>query len=224
MNYSETTGDWGDKNFDLEEITKSGKEMLRLIREWRQKLGTKCGLLDDYLAAVLNTIVDTTGVCISAEEGFDNELSELRGILRQIKDRKENKVREHPFYPQIRRYMDVHPFPQDSLYYETYCVGLFQEYFMFALQYYMDRCHGKFQAELEANNVLQLREALLFSDADITEEAIDYLNRLISLTFMWITPSGVFMQGMLDQIMYSLLARDKRSGRYVFQRVLDGEV
>ncbi len=224
MNYSETTGDWGDKNFDLEEITKSGKELLRLIREWREKLGTKCGLLDDYLAAVLNTIVDTTGVCISAEEGFDNELSELRGILRQIKDREENEVREHPFYPQIRRYMDAHPFPQDSLYYETYCVGLFQEYFMFALQCYMDRCHSKFQAELEANNVLQLREALLFSDADITEEAIDYLNRLISLTFMWITPSGVFMQGMLDQIMYSLLARDKRSGRYVFQRVLDGEV
>ena len=195
MNYSEITGDWGERNLDFVEAAQAGEELLRLVRGWRERLGTNCGILDNYLAGVLNAMANTTNSRDTAEEGFDEALSELRGILRLIKYGEEDEAQKHPFYPKVRAYIDAHPFPQDLLYYETYCAGLFPEYISFAVKSYMKKCNEKFQTELDENNVRQLREALLSSDTDITKESLDYLNNLISRVFIWIAPSSIFIQG-----------------------------
>ena len=224
MNYSEITGDWGERSLDFVEAAQAGEELLRLVREWRERLGTNCGILDNYLAGVLNAMTNTTNARDTAEDGFDEALSELRGILRLIKDGEEDKAQKHPFYPKVREYMDAHPFPQDLLYYETYCTGLFLEYISFAVKNYMKKCNDKYQIELEENNVPQLREALLSSGVGITDKSLNYLNNLISRVFIWIAPSSIFIQGMTDQILLSLILRDNISGRYVFQRIFDHEV
>ena len=223
MNFSDVTGDWGEQNLDFVEMAQSGEEMLRQVRSWRERLGTKCGVLDNYLAGVLKAVTDTTNARDAADEGFD-ALSELRGILRHIKDGKEAEAQRHPFYPQVKAYMDAHSFPQDILYYETYCSGLFREYLTFAVQGYRQRCGDEFQAQLKENNIPQNREALLSAGADITAEGLDYLNNLIARVFVWIAPSTVFMQGMADQLALSLIQRDNESGRFVFQQRIDGEI
>ncbi|MCL2513608.1 MAG: hypothetical protein FWF08_06875 [Oscillospiraceae bacterium] len=224
MNFSDVTGDWGEQNLDFVEAAMSGEELLRQVRAWREKLGPKRGVLDNYLAGVLKALTDTTNTFDAGQEGFEEALRPLRGILRQIKEGKEEDARQHPFYPQVRAYMDAHPFPHDDLYYSTYCAGLFGEYLTFAVQDYRQRCNDNFQAELAENGVPELYEALLSSGADITAESVDYLHNLIARVFVWIAPSTVFMQGMADQIVLALIQRDAESDRAVFQRLLDGEV
>jgi len=169
-------------------------------------------------------MADTTNAYDVAEEGFDGALSGLHGILRQIKEGQEYEARQHPFYTKVRAYMDDHPFPPDPLYYSTYCVGLFGEYLTFAVKAYTDKCNGQFQTELEANNIPQIREALLSSGSGITADDLKCLHNLISRVLLWIAPSSVFMQGMADQLILSLISRDEASGRYVFQRLIDGEI
>ena len=224
MNYSEITGDWGERSLDFVETAQAGEKLLRLVRDWREILGTNCGILYNYLAGVLNAMTNTTNSRDTAEEGFDEALSELRGILRLIKKGEDDDAQKRPFYPKVRAYMDTHPFPQDLLYYETYCAGLFPEYISFAVKSYMKKCNDKFQAELKENNIPQLHEALLLSGVGITNENLDYLNNLISRVFIWIAPSSIFIQGMTDQVLLSLILRDNISDRYVFQRILDGKV
>ena len=223
MNYRDVTGDGGKINLDFGEIALSGKELLGMVREWREMLGEKCGVLDNYLAGVLNAMSDTTDASEAANEGFD-ALSALRVILRNMKEGKEAEAQSHPFYPQIKAYMDAHPFPQDSLYYDTYSLALFPEYLTFSVNGYLERCNDTFQEKLKKYHVPQNREALLSAGADITEEALDYLNNLIARVLAWVTPSSVFMQGMADQLILSLITQDKKSGAYVFRRLLDGTV
>ena len=220
MDYYEHTGDTG-KGTDFTEAAQVGQELLRLAREWRERLGTDCGLLDQYLAGVLRALIDTTNARNAAEEGFDKPLSDLRVVLRQIKEGNEDAARRHPFYPQVKAYMDAHPFPQDALYYETYCVGLFAEYATFAAKQFTEDCNTRFQAAREAANLPQIREALYA--AGITTAELDKLHGFLR-AFMFAAPSAVFMQGMTDQIIQSLILRDEQSGRYIFNRLLDGEI
>jgi len=224
MLYEEITGDGGKRNLDFVEIALSGAELLRLVRTWRERLGEKCGVLDNYLAGVLKAVSDTTNTFDTGQEGFEEALRPLRGMLRQIKEGKEEDARQHPFYPQVKAYMDAHPFPHDDLYYSTYCVGLFGEYLAFMVNEYVDGCNEKFKERLEEHGVLQLREALLSSAAGITADELKYLHNLISRVLFWTAPSNVFMQGMADQLMVSLISRDENSGRFVFQRLIDGAV
>ena len=125
------------------------------------------------------------------------------------------------FYPKVKAYMDAHPFPQDILYYETYCVGLFVEYITFATKQFTEGCNARFQAAQEAANLPQIREALYA--VGITAEDLNRFHRLLR-AFMFAAPSAVFMQGMTDQILQSLVWRDEQSGKYVFNRLLDGEL
>lgn len=220
MKYNQLTGDSGN-GLDFMEAAQAGKEILRLARVWREKLGTKCSLLDEYLRGILQAMSEATNTFDTSQQGFEGALSDLRGILRRIKEGKEDKARKHPFYPKVRAYMAAHPFPQDGLYYETYCVGLFAEYITFATKRFLDECETRFQAALERANVPQMREALISSNADITAEELDSLELLIGQLFVLIAPSSVFMQGMIDQVILSLLSQNKQSREYVFQRLLD---
>lgn len=224
MLYREITGDEGKRNLDFDEIADSGEELLRMVRAWREKLGTKRDLLDQYLAALLYAIIDTANARDTAEQGFDDAMAELRDILRRFKEGKQDEARQHPFYPKVRAYMDAHPFGQDLLFYETYCVGLFGEYLSFALEGFINRCDEAFKAYAAKYHVPHLREALLSSAADITKDDLSYLDNLISRVLYWVAPSTIFMQGMADQLLLSLAVRDGNSGKFVFQRLLDDEV
>ena len=79
MNYSELTGDTG-KGLDFTEAVRAGEKLLRLVREWRERLGADRGLLDQYLAGVLTAMTDTTNAHLTAGEGFEYGSSSLRGI------------------------------------------------------------------------------------------------------------------------------------------------
>jgi len=224
MLYEEITGDGGMRNLDFVEIALSGEELLKMIREWREKLGDKSGILNDYLAGILTAATETASTFDTGDDGFDRALSELRGILRHIKEGNEEEAREHPFYPNVRAYMDSHAFSQDSLYYETYCVGLFPEYFKYAVKGFLDRCNDKFRERLNEYGVPRLYETLLSSGAGITADDLKYLSNLFSRVLSWTAPSTVFMQGMIERLTLSLISQDKKSGKYVFEMLLDGTV
>jgi len=218
MTYSGITGDLIGMNLDFDEMKQAGRDLLQLVREWRERLCINCGVLDDYLAGILAAMTETSDIRATAEAGFENALSELRRVLQHIKRGNEFEAQKHPFYPQIREYMDNNPLPQDVLYYEAHCVGLFPEYLFFATRNHMASCETKFQAALEEHNIPQLREDLLI--LGITADELEHLHTLISWLFVLVTPSVAFMQGMVDQIMMSLLCCDE-NGRRLFQRLVD---
>ena len=224
MKYHDVTGDLGKLNLDFVEMAQSGEELLKMVREWRERLGDKCGVLDSYLAGVLKAMTDTTNALDSGEKGFDEALSGLRSILRHIKEGKDGELRQHPFYPKVRAYMDAHPITQDALYYETYCTALFPQFLTFSVEEFREKCNADFNTSLEEYNIPQLRKTLLSSGTSITEEGLNYLHNLISRVFVFIAPSSVFMQGMADHIILSLISQDKKSGRYAFNLLIDGTV
>jgi len=192
--------------------------LLQRVRDWRERLGTNCGMLDDYLAGILAAMTETSDIRATAEAGFENALSELRRVLQCIRRGNELETQKHPFYPQIKVYTQANPLPQDVLYYEAHCVGLFPEYLFFATREHMAECEARFQVALEEHNVPQLCEALL--TLGITADELEQLHNLMSWIFVLVTPSVAFMQGMVDQIMMSLLCRDK-GGKCLFQRLVD---
>jgi hypothetical protein len=100
-------------------------------------------------------------------------------------------------------------------------LGLITEYVPFAVQDFMDEYNAKFKANMEEENITQLRKALLSSGADIAE---DNLNRLVARVFVRTAPSELLVQGMIDQVLLSLTWQNEQSGEYVFQRLIDGEI
>ena len=145
MKYKDVTGDMGKINLDFDEIALSGQELLQMVSEWRARLGMKCGVLDNYLAGVLNAMIDTNDARNAAEEGFDEAVSELRRILRHIKEGKIGEAQKHPFYPTVKAYMDNHPHDRDFFYYDIYCLGLFPKYLAFSVQRFLEDSDDQFQ-------------------------------------------------------------------------------
>jgi len=85
------------------------------------------------------------------------------------------------------------------------------------IEAHIDERKTKFQAALKEHNIPQMQEALLavgVSASDIWD---------LHQAFTLVAPGIVFMQGMVDQIMMSLLCRDE-NGRRLFQRLIDGEI
>jgi hypothetical protein len=224
MKYEELMGDCYEKGVDFSGIAEARAELLLLVRTWREKLGPDRGLLDQYLAGFLRAMTGTANVRDMAEAGLKEALPELRGLLRAIKDGNEDEARKHPFYPQAKAYVDAHPAPQDDLYYETCFVRLLVEYAPFAARRYMERRDAQFQEALAAENLQQLREALLSTGVAIMAEGLDYLHSLIGQLFVFAPPSSVFMQGMFDHALLSLITQDNENGAYLFQRLLDGSI
>jgi hypothetical protein len=222
MTYNELRGDTG-KGLDLSKAVKAGDNLLRLVHEWRERLGADRSLLDYYLAGVLTAMTSTADAFRTVGEGFEYGTARLRDILRNIKEGNENEARTHPFYPKAKSYMDAHPLPQDAYTYDLYCVGLFWEFVPFAIQDYMDECNAMFQEHLQEENVLRLREALLSTNV-VTANDLDLLQNLFLRAFTWVTPSNIFAQGMADMMMLVLIGQDEKSDKYVFQRILDGDI
>jgi hypothetical protein len=167
-------------------------------------------------------MTDTTNAYHAARDGYETALSPLRDILRHIKAGNVAEAEEHPFYPTAKAYIEAHPLPQDSLQYELYYLALFAEYVPFAVMDFLDECDTTFKAIIEDENILQIQEALLASDAGITEDDLNHLYGLISRAFMRIAPSSVFIQGMVDMMMLTLIGQDEESGEYILPRLLDG--
>jgi len=222
MNYSDLTGDTG-KGLDFTEAVRAGEKLLRLVRNLRERLGADYGLLDQYLVGVLTAMTDTTNAHLTAAKGFEYGTSPLRGILRNIKEGNEDEARYHPFYPQVKAYIDAHPLLEDAFHYDLYFLGLFAEYVPFAIQEYMDECNNELNEHLQEENVLQLREALQSSNA-VTADELHLLHSLISRVFTWVAPSSIFAQGMVDQMMLTLIGQDEESDGHLFQRILDSEI
>jgi hypothetical protein len=55
-------------------------------------------------------------------------------------------------------------------------------------------------------------------------EGPDYLHALIGQLFAFAPPSSVFMQGMFDHALLSLVTQDNENGAYLFQRLLGGSI
>ena len=165
---------------------------------------------------------DTTNAHLTARDGYETALSPLRDILRQIKAGNVSEAKKNAFYPKVKTYMDAHPLPQDGFQYELHYLGLFAEFIPFAVKSYMDDYSDTFIEKLDERNIMQLEEALLASDAVITEADLDYLQGLIARAVFWIAPSEILVQGMVDQMLLSLIWQDEKSGGYILQRLMDG--
>lgn len=216
-------GEYGQV-IDCAEAARLGEEILRLVRCWRERLGTKRYLLDDYLRGILKALTETTSAYDTADEGFNEALSDLRGICRAIREGREDEAREHPFYPTLAAYLAAHDIPKDSLHNESCCAGLFAEFSEFAAHRFIDECDTRFREALEREEYEKRREALLNAEAGISMQDVDRLYYLIMRLFIRLSPASVFIQGMIDQVTMSLILRDIKSGDYVFQRLLDGKV
>ena len=206
---------------DYPQIASLGKNTLSLIRSHRLKFGANSQLLDDFLYCILNSLTESVSASDAVEAGFTDAISELRNMCSKFKTGNTEEIAKHPFYPTLKTYADTHPLPHDMAYGDSLCVGIFPDYAKQAKEFFLNRINSRLFENLKEHGYQEKREALLSSNAGITPDEIDGIHIQITSLFTIVPFAAIFFQGMLDQILMSLLMQDEKSGEFVFQRLLD---
>lgn len=95
-----------------EDALRSVTEVLRSAQAIRLQLGEKCSIFDSYLKSVLSAIADSVMTTETARHGFESALMELRGLCRNIRQGNLDAVKQHPFYPVAKEFIDEHDLPR----------------------------------------------------------------------------------------------------------------
>ncbi len=202
----------------VDNLKRSFKEFLQQASEIRIKLGKQRYLLDNYLTYLFEA---TNGILAyeAASEGFETE-STLNSLCAEIL-RGDSKSNDHPFYEQVKVFIDAHPlkyqesFTRLSLYDIMLSCSYLESVYE---QYYTDLVADirDFLDIVDLNNLYdKICEALG------GEKEMEQLNLLFCQRFLIVKAMDTFLQGMTNQLLYSLTYRDRETSKQVFQLLLD---
>lgn len=202
----------------VDNLKESIKEFFKQANEIRTRLGKQGYLLDKYLSYLFEA---TNGMLVyeAATEGFETE-STLNSLCAEIL-KGDTKSKAHPFYQQVKTFIDAHPlkyqecFTQQSLY-SVMLLGSYLE--SVYEQYYADLLDDirAFLDIVDLNNLYnKICEALG------GEKEMEHLNLLFCERFLIAKAMDIFLQGMTNQLLYSLTYRDRETSKQVFQLLLD---
>ena len=77
-------------------------------------------------------------------------------------------------------------------------MGTFQKFAAFATHRFNEECDRKLRERLEKNGLPEMRETLLRSEVGFAADDIDGLLDHIIWLFIMVSPTSVFIQGMVD--------------------------
>lgn len=203
----------------VDELKRSFKEFLRQATEIRIRLGKQGYLLDKYLSYLFEA---TNGILAyeAASEGFETE-GTLNSLCAEIL-KGDTKSNGHPFYEQVKTFIDAHPlkyqesFTKLSLYDVMLSSGYLESVYE---QYYADLV-ADIRAFLDIVDLNNLYSKICETLGG--EKEMEHLNLLFCQRFLIVKATDIFLQGMTNQLLYSLTNRDRETSKQVFQLLLDG--
>jgi hypothetical protein len=202
----------------IEHLNHSFEELIGQSCEIRTKLGNQAYLLDKYLSYLFES-TNRTQVYVAASDGFDTA-GELNGLCYSV-IRDDPKYKDHPFYEQVKAYIDAHPLKHQEPHTKVpiYCSALAGDFLKYSAEKYFDKIKSDSVSVLDICNLCDLYDkicGLLGS-----EETMENLNLLFQQRFLITTAMAAFLQGMTNQLLYSLTYRDRESSKQIFQLILD---
>ena len=202
----------------VDNLKRSFKEFLRQATEIRIRLGKQRYLLDKYLSYLFEA---TNGILAyeAAFEGFETE-STLNSLCNEIL-RGDAKNNDHPFYEQVKAFIDAHPlkyqesFTKESLYSLMLSCNF--------LEPLCEQYHTNIAADIRASlDIIDLNNLYnRICEALGGEKEMEHLNLLFCQRFLIAKAMDIFLQGMTNQLLYSLTYRDRETSKLVFQLLLD---
>lgn len=199
-------------------LNHSFKEFFRQAAEIRSRLRKQRYLLDTYLTYLFEGANEILAY-ESASEGFEagNTLNSLCGkILRG-----DEKGSEHPFYTQVKAFIDAHPLQYQELTTRESLYGLILSCdFLEPLcqQYHMDIV-SSISTSFDIVDLSSLYKTICETMGG--EKEMEQLNSLFCQRFLTARAMDIFLQGMTNQLLYALTYRDKETSKQMFQLLLD---
>jgi len=186
----------------VDNLKQSFKEFLRQATEIRIRLGRQGYLLDKYLSYLFEA---TNGILAyeAASEGFETE-STLNSLCAEIL-RGDAKSNDHPFYEQVKAFIDA------VMLSCSYLESVYE-------QYYTDLV-ADIRAFLDIVDLNNLYNKIC--EALGGEKEMEHLNVLFCQRFLIVKAMDIFLQGMTNQLLYSLTYRGRETSKQVFQLLLD---
>ncbi len=191
-------------------------EQSRLIRS---RLGKQAYLFDQYLNLLLES-ANAELAYDAASRGFDGESPIIRMCVEILRHKPQDT--ENPLYDIMESYIDANPLPyqEDGTKQSIYCSMLSGELLDGAVKLFEEELTEKFRAVVD---IVDLRDLYRKICAILgSEDEMEKLHLLFRQRFLIATPIAIFMQGVTNQLMYSLLHRDRETSKQVFQLILDG--
>jgi len=202
----------------VDNLKRSFKEFLRQATEIRIRLGKQGYLLDKYLSYLFEA---TNGILAyeAASEGFETE-STLNSLCAEIL-RGDEKSNEHPFYEQVKAFIDAHPLKyQESITkLSLYDVMLSCSYLESVYEQYYQDLVANTRAFLDIVDLNNLYNKIC--EALGGENEMEHITLLVCRRCLIVNAMDIFLQGMTNQLLYSLTYRDRETSRQVFQLLLD---
>lgn len=195
-------------------LNRTMEEFLQLSSTIRGKLGKQAYLLDKYISMILEG-TNATLVQEAAEQGFAMS-GELRRLCHSVMDGTEDD-KEHPLYEKAREYICSHPLPyqEQATKLDLYHIALFSDLMEYATKQYHDRQKEKQRAVYD---IVYLRDLYRKIGTIIEDEGLmEQLNLLLRQRFLIVTPMVAFLQGMTNDLLYSLTSQDIETNHYSFQ-------
>lgn len=193
-------------------------EFLEQSRLVRDKLGKQAYLFDQYLSILLEA-ANCTLAYDAAGRGFDGEAPMFRICLEIL--RHKPKDTENPIYDTMKAYIGANPLPyqEDGTKRAVYCALLSGELLESVVKLFEEELTDRFR---EVVDIVDLRDLYRKICAILgSEDEMEKLHLLFRQRFLIATPVAIFTQGAANQLMYSLLHRDRETSRQVFQLILD---
>lgn len=193
-------------------------EFFKQASEIRTKLGKQGYLLDKYLSYLFETSNEILAY-EAASEGFETGgiLDSLcSGILSGDSQNKDN-----PFYNEVKTYIDAHPlkFQERATKISVYYSLLIDRCLDRMCKDYYERIESNAHTVLDVCDFRNLYNRI--SEILGSEEPMENLNLLFLQRFLIATAMASFLQGITNELLYSLTYRDKESSKQIFQLLLD---
>lgn len=184
----------------------------------RQRLGERKYLLDDYLLRLLNATL-TVSPEAAAQEGYDST-DDLYGFVNQVL---QGTKPQHPtrMGDIVREYINENPLPyrEHDTKVAVYMTGLFHRYLEYAVGRYNEQIAGELCLSFNSAQVGRLFETItgiIGGEADMVR-----LNALFTTCFLRIKPLELYLQGIIADLVDTLIYRDTETDHTILQLLLE---
>lgn len=202
----------------VDNLKRSFKEFFKQAAEIRIRLGKQKYLLDKYLSYLFEA---TNGILAyeAATEGFETE-STLNSLCGEIQ-KGDTKSNDHPFYEQVKSFIDAHHlnYQESFTKLSLYDVMLSCSYLESVYEQYYTDLVADIRAFLDIVDLNDLYNKIC--EVLGGEKEMEQLNLLFCQRFLIARAMDIFLQGMTNQLLYSLTFRDRETSKQVFQLLLD---
>lgn len=195
-------------------LNRAFTELFELTAGIQRRLGKQAYLLDEYISMLLEG-ANATLVHSAAEDGFAAS-AELRHLCLAVMDGKMDSA-DHPLYEKFEAYISGHPLPYQERVtrLNLYCIALAGDYLEYAAGKY---CQEQKEILQKTLDIVHLRELYRTVAAVLGgEDALEQINLLLRQRFMIVMPMFGFLQGLTNDLLYSLTSRDIETGKRAFQ-------